>query len=302
MVSKSTNFYKQRFVKEKNSLLRNLKIRVLDENKNNKLKRITKILNQLDFNCWFNGGEPVYQICKKDIYEYVCNKDIISDKKYQTIWDSFSFHKVYKTIMELESYRVYRTVLNYPFLELNEFYWKEKVFYSKKIPVYLILHEEKEGPIHCERCKFKMTKYNYLQEYCSKCRHTLENKYYNHKGSYIQSNFKKYDFTKKVEYTTTSACPNISVLPNSFIDFPNYYVATRKTSYSKDYDSGKNLYNNGDENNPYGIITYKHENENENDNDNDNDFRDKLKESVSDTILQFIESINIFKSSSSKSN
>lgn len=287
--------YKQRFLSENNSLLRNLKNRVLDENKKNKLKRITKILHQLDFNCWFYCNEPVYQICRKDIYEYVVNKFTISEDKYQNILKTYSFHKVYKTIMELENFCVHRTLINYPFLELNEFYWKEQIFYSKQIPICLIIQENKEGPTHCERCKLKLTKYNYLQEYCSNCRHTLENKYYKDKSSNIQSYFKTYNFTKKVEYITTSTYSNISVLPNSCLDFPKYYDVTHNSSEYKmfDYKSIYTIYENA--NNPYKIITYEH--------DTDIDDNDESQNvNVSDTILEFINSINrLFRKTSTTS-
>ena len=286
ITTKATNdFYKQRFLSENNSLLRNLKNRVLDENKKNKLKRITKILHQLDFNCWFYCNEPIYQICRKDISEYVVNKFTIPENKYQKIWKTYSFHKVYKTIMELENFCVHRTLINYPFLELDEFYWKERVFYSKKIPICLIIHEIKEGPIHCERCKLKLTKYNYLQEYCSKCRHTLENNYYKHKSSYIQSNFKRYDFTKKVEYAKTSTYSNISVLPSSCLEFPKYYSATHNSSDYRMFDY-KSIYTiRENEDDPYKIITYDHDTDIDYNDDNQN-------ANVSDTILEFINSIN----------
>lgn len=301
IVTKTKNdFYKQRFLSENNSLsnnnlLRNLKNRILDENKNNKLKRITKILHQIDFNCWFYCNEPIYQICRKDIYEYVLNKYTTYEDKYQKIMETYSFHKVYKTIMELKSYCVHRTLSNYPFLELNEFYWKEKVFYSKKIPIYLIIHEDKEGPIHCERCKFKMTKYNYLQEYCSKCIHILKNKYYKHQGFYVQSNFKTYDFTKKIDYTRSLTCPNVFVLSDSYLYIPEYYHTTinNSTSRESNYESMYTTRDNIDD--PYKIITYDH--------DTDIEYNDENKiPSISDTILEFISSINkIFRKNSTTS-
>lgn len=219
---------KQGFIEEKNSVFRNLKNRILDENNSNKMNRITKILNQLDFNCWFYCNEPIYQVCRKEIHEYIRNNHTLSEEKYKKIWKCYSFNRVYKTIMELKEYCVHRTLNNCPFLELNKFYWKENIFYSKKISIYLIIHQEKEGPLYCNRCKLNMTKYNYLREYCSLCKHSLENKYYNSKNVSIQSRFKTYDFTEEKKYVNTSACPNGSIISNSYFDFLNHYYTTRK--------------------------------------------------------------------------
>lgn len=286
LTSKTANdFYKQRFVSGNNNILYDLKDSILNENKKYKFKRITKILHQLDFNCWFYCGEPVYQICRKDICEYVMNICTISEDKYQKIMETYSFHKVYKTIMELKSYCVHRTLINYPFLELNEFYWKERIFYSKKIPVHLIIYEDIEGPIHCEGCKLKLTKYNYLHEYCLNCRHSLENKYYRHKDIYIQSNFKTYDFTNKTECTGSSMCPNIFVLSESYLDIPTYYHTTIDNSISGESNC-ESMYTIYEDNcDPYKTITYNH--------DTDVDYYDENKNPrVSDTISEFINSIN----------